>query len=130
MRGPYVFEEKDPNTKYKYSVGEWVKSNGLGSFWKIGEQLLMDRLPAYSVMFMSRDLSESGLRHIGDMSAIPEVEIRPLTDQRDILLCLASDIKLQEYKLLQQAKKLGIDFDALMRSRELIVSKNKGRKNE
>lgn len=121
MRGPHVFEEKDPNTRYRYAVGDWVKSNESdGEFWKINEQLVMDSLPAYSVMFMSRKFSEKGLRHIGDMSAIIESEIRPLTDQRDILLCHASDLKLQEYELLKRAKQLGSDCDALMRSRELL----------
>ncbi len=122
MRGPHIFRKEDPNIEYKYAVGDWIKSDGHGSFWKISEQLMMNDCPAYSVMFMSSDLLESGLRHIGDMSGVYEVDVRPLTDQRDILLCLASDIKAQQYKLLQEAQKLGNDFDALMRTRELVKS--------
>lgn len=47
MQGPHVFEEKDPNAKYKYAVGDWIKSDGHGSFWKIREQLILDHLPAF-----------------------------------------------------------------------------------
>jgi hypothetical protein len=121
MRGPYTFEEKDPDDEYKYAVGDWIKSDdSICAFWKISKQLKLDGLLAYDVMFMSGDLSKRGLRHIGDFSAVWEHDVRPLTDQRDILLCRASDLKLQEYELLKRAKQLGSDCDALMRSRELI----------
>jgi hypothetical protein len=124
MGGPHVFRDKDENRKYKYAVGDWIHSNDLNdtnTFWKITGQRTLNGELAYEVsLFLTDKMTESGFRHYGDMSGIYETDIRPLTDVRDTLWCLASDIKANEYKLLQEVKKLREDFDALMRTRELL----------
>ena len=133
MQGPYRFEEDDGKAKFKYKVGDWVLSNHVGTFWKIRSRRLESyvakwpnepyhRLPSYGVAsygLAGQEMTETGLRHWADEFVL-ERDIRPITDPRDILLCRASDIKAAYYELSQQVKKLGEDFDATMRTRELL----------
>lgn len=122
MRGPYVFRDKDPNLNYKYVVGDWVCGDD-SDLWKITHQITMNGQKAYDVSkFLPHRMTELGLRNYGDSNGISETAIRPITDQPTILLCLASDIKAKQHKLLQEVQKLGDDFDALIRTRELMKS--------
>lgn len=119
MRGPYVFGDQDTNQNYLYDVGDWANGDH-GDLWKIREQGTRDGQKYYYVYkYLPHEMTEQGLRNYGDTSAL-ETVMRPITDLSTILLCRASDIKFQQYKLLQEAEKLGQDFDALMRTRELI----------
>ncbi len=133
MRGPYRFEKDDGTKTFKYKIGDWVHGERSGTFWKITDRRLEScvlpwphdnyyNLPGYHVADYGQpgqEMTERGLRHWGDQSTL-ERDIRPLTDPRDVLLCRASDIKAQHYELSQQVKKLGEDFDATMRTRELL----------
>jgi hypothetical protein len=77
------------------------------------------------VAFYSNKFTESGLKHIGDESGVLGNRIRLLTDPRDILLCLASDIQKKQHEVSQEANKLAKDVEALMRSRELLDGERK-----
>lgn len=119
MRGPYVFGDKDPNQDYLYEVGDWVHGDS-NDLWKIRSLGIMDGQKYYHVCtYLLSPMREDGLRNYGDTGAL-ETDIHPITDQSTILLCRASDIKAKQHKLLEEAEKLGQDFDALMRTRELI----------
>lgn len=137
MRGPYRFEEDDGTVIFKYKVGDWVRSNSYGEFWKITSRCLQScvlpwphdnyyRVPSYGVASYTLSegkMPEQGMRNCADQDAL-EKDIRPLTDPKDILLCRASDLKAAHYELAKQVKKLDEDFDAIMRARELLNGKD------
>lgn len=111
----------------KYKVGDWAHSTSYGSFVKITQIAgrVSWRFPdcgkySYDVAFYLNKFTERGLKHVGDESGVMETKIRPLTDPRDILLCLASDIQEKQYEAAKTAEKLADDVKALMKSRELL----------
>lgn len=113
----------------KYKIGDWAHSTSYGSFIKITKisGRVSWRFPdageyCYGVAFYMNEFTEGGLKHVGDESGVLGTKIRPLTNPRDILLCLASDIQKKQHEASQNAEKLATDVEALMRSRELLGS--------
>lgn len=111
----------------KYKIGDWAHSTRYGSFMKITQisGRVSWRCPdageyCYNVAFYMNEFAERGLKHVGDESGVPGTKIRPLTNPRDILLCLASDIQKKQHEASQEAKELAKDVGALMKSRELL----------
>lgn len=108
----------------KYSIGDWMYSNNNpNAFWKItGIRKYSGRLPTrYDVAFMIDDPGKILLRYYGDLSGVPEDELRPITKPQDILLCLASDLQEKHDKISREARKIKEDIDAMICARQLYL---------
>lgn len=109
-----------------YGVGDWVRGTGseIGSFMRICRRhKISDKDHCYDVEFYSDVFTDSGLEYVGHDIGLDGSRLRLLTDPKDILLCLASDLKKKQHQAFQDAEKLTKDIDALMHSRDLLGEK-------
>lgn len=109
----------------KYAVGDWTRSDSDGSFCVIRRAVRLSFAgepmeQCYDVAYMSREWKDWGLRNVGDESGVVESRLLPITDQKDILLCRASEVKAKQHEASKELEKLTADFDSLMRARELL----------
>ncbi len=119
-------EERAGERPSKYGVGDWTRSDSYGSFCVI-RRAYRARVAGqpnweqcYDVAYMSREWKDWGLRNVADESGVDESRLRPITSQKDILLCHASEVKEKMHEASKELEKYTRDFDALMRARELV----------
>lgn len=106
-----------------YKVGDWVRGAGseIGSFIRITRvNKIADNDPCYDVEFYSDVFTERGLEYVGNDIGLVEARFLLLTNPKDILLCLASDLQKRQNAVLKETEELANDVEALMRSRKLL----------
>ena len=104
---------------HKYSIGDWV-SAGPDSFGKITSTYLYNGNRVYDIAEKRLPMGDIGLKKWGSLSGILENQLKPITDLKDILLCLVSDRKEELWSVSNRKIRLEQELDALLLTRELL----------